>query len=251
MNKKDIHLVLIHGFVFNKTIWHDLAEKLSQTYTVHLIDLPGYGEQKNVKAHDLDEVAKQVLKQIPPADKLIWVGWSLGGLVARKLAQQLPERTQGIITLAANPKFIASEDWPCAVSYGAFYTLKKLFLRDPKKALTRFIMLQGQDIKISRPIEAFKQYCESFTLETLLRDLDLLEANDLRDLISQLTTPALNILGTHDRLVPVSVLEQLKHLSAHAQNVTIKDAGHALLLSHVTECLTLMDQFINESIITE
>lgn len=251
MHKKDIHLVLIHGFVFNKTIWNLLDEQLAKMYTVHLIDLPGYGEQKEVQAHSLADMAQHILNQLACAEKkFIWVGWSLGGAIARTLAQLAPDTTQGVITLAANPHFIAREDWPCAIKADAFENLKKLFINKPEKALARFLMLQGS-LNITRPSETFKPYYQPLAPEVLLRDLNLLENSDLRKLSGQLTVPQLNIFGSHDHLVPVTVIDQLKHLSPKAQNVTIKDAGHALLLSHVTECLTAMDQFINESIITQ
>lgn len=251
MNKKDIHLVLIHGFVFNKTIWHDLAEKLAQTYTVHLVDLPGYGEQKEIKAHSLADMTNAILNQVDLASqKFIWVGWSLGGCLARNLAQIAPQATQGVITFAANPQFVANTDWPCGIARDAFENLKNLFINKPGKALTRFLMLQA-GLNIKRPGETFQPYYTPLAPDILLRDLSLLEHTDLRELIGQLTVPQLNIFGENDHLIPITVVDHLKCLSARAQNVTIKDAGHALLLSHVTDCLTLMDQFINESIITQ
>jgi pimeloyl-[acyl-carrier protein] methyl ester esterase len=251
MNNKDIHLVLIHGFAFNKIIWAALAEQLAATYTVHVIDLPGYGEHAHKNACDLPTLCEQVLAQVRGPSKFIWVGWSLGGLIARTLAQVAPQNTQGVITLASTPQFIASPNWPCGIPYDEFHKLEQLFISQPEKALTRFFMLQGQglDRTITRQLLALKKYSESLPLDVLLRDLQLLAHSDLRKLCQQLTFPQLNILGTADRLVPIAVLEPLKHLSALAQNVTIEGAGHILLLSHVTECLTSIHQYINESII--
>jgi pimeloyl-[acyl-carrier protein] methyl ester esterase len=243
MNKKDIHIVFIHGFIFNKTIWNNLAEKLTQDYTVHQVDLPGYSQHADIKANDLSEVAQYVLSQVHDKKKFIWVGFSLGGLIARYLAKNYQENTLGVITLASNPKFIKNDDWNCGASYGAFHMLKNLFIRQPDKALMRFLLLQGYNID--------NKYTESLAQEVILRDLDLLEQNDLRPLMSEITGPQLNIFAQNDRLVPISIIEKLNHLSPTAQNVTIKDAGHALLLSHTQECLTVIENFINESIITQ
>ncbi len=243
MNKKNIHLVFIHGFIFNKTIWKPLAEKLAQDYTVHLVNLPGYSEHANIKANSLSEVAQGVFSQINAKENFIWIGFSLGGMIAKYLAKTYSLQTLGIITLASNPKFIKSDDWTCGVNYGAFHMLKSLFIRQPNKALMRFLLLQGHEID--------NKHAESLTQEVILRDLDLLEHDDLRSLMCELMGPQLNIFAQNDRLVPISIIEKLNHLSPYAQNVTIKDAEHALLLSHTQECLTVIENFINESIITQ
>lgn len=255
MPKKNIQLVLIHGFAANKNIWGTFAEKLAQQYTVHCIDLPGYGTQTQVMAAHLSDLAQHVLTQVNPESSpqhFIWLGWSLGGLVAAYLAQTAPQYTQGLITLAFNPKFIADKDWPCGVRFSAFAMLEQMFKRKAEKALAQFYNLQGQglDTLSEQQLQHFKEEVVSTPPQTLLRDLNLLATRDTRDIISELTCPWLNILGGKDPLVPISLIEQLKRLSAHAQNVTIEEAGHVMFLSHRAECLTPIHQFINESIIT-
>ena len=37
------HLVLLHGFMENLTIWEDMAAHLSEKFTLVKIDLPGHG----------------------------------------------------------------------------------------------------------------------------------------------------------------------------------------------------------------
>ncbi len=237
MNKKNIHLVLIHGFATNKTIWNKLAAQLEKDYTVRAIDLPGYG----LSTPMLEQIKKPV----------IWVGWSLGGIIARTLAEQTPQYTQGIITLASNPKFVANDNWPCGINQDAFHALQQLFMNHSDKALTRFFTLQGQGLNRCdrNTLQILKKQMESLPLDVLLQGLKLLAHTDQREMLSKLTVPQLNLLGTDDPLVPVTLIEQLKRLSPRAQNVTMQGAGHVLLLSHVSECLTTIHQYINESII--
>jgi pimeloyl-[acyl-carrier protein] methyl ester esterase len=161
--------------------------------------------------------------------------------------------TSGIITFAAIPKFIKNDDWPVGVSHGAFSTLKQTFSRQPKIALKRFIMLQNQNMHFtnSKNITKLLAYIETAPLEIILRDLELLEHTDLRSVVSALTIPQLNILADNDRLVPSSIDDELKRLSPQSHNVIIKNAGHAMLISHTDECLTIIENFINESIITQ
>lgn len=54
-------------------------------------------------------MAEAVLQQAP--DKAIWLGWSLGGLVASQIALTHPERVQALVTVASSPCFSARDEW--------------------------------------------------------------------------------------------------------------------------------------------
>ncbi|VEB52926.1 Biotin synthesis protein BioH [Salmonella enterica subsp. enterica] len=58
----------------------------------------------------LEEMTAQVAKNAP--DQAIWLGWSLGGLVASQMALTHPERVQALVTVASSPCFSAREGWP-------------------------------------------------------------------------------------------------------------------------------------------
>ena len=55
-------------------------------------------------------MAEVVLRQAP--DKAIWLGWSLGGLVASQIALTHPERVLALVTVASSPCFSARDEWP-------------------------------------------------------------------------------------------------------------------------------------------
>ena len=50
---------------------------------------------------DTVERLKRRLDQIVPTGKILLVGWSLGGLVARELARAFPERVSAVVTLGS------------------------------------------------------------------------------------------------------------------------------------------------------
>lgn len=84
------HLVLLHGWGLNAEVWHCISEELASHFTLHLVDLPGFGRSRGFGAMSLDEMAQQVLDAAP--QNAIWLGWSLGGLVASQIALSQPER---------------------------------------------------------------------------------------------------------------------------------------------------------------
>ena len=40
------HLVLLHGWGLNAEVWRCISEELASQFTVHLVDLPGYGRSR-------------------------------------------------------------------------------------------------------------------------------------------------------------------------------------------------------------
>ncbi len=54
------HLVLLHGWGLNAEVWRCISQELSSHFTLHLVDLPGYGRSQGYGALTLDEMARLV-----------------------------------------------------------------------------------------------------------------------------------------------------------------------------------------------
>ncbi|KAB1016114.1 alpha/beta fold hydrolase, partial [Cronobacter sakazakii] len=104
------HLVLLHGWGLNAEVWRCISQELSSHFTLHLVDLPGYGRSQGYGALTLDEMARLVASRAPEC--AIWLGWSLGGLVASQVALSEPSRVDALVTVASSPCFQAGADWP-------------------------------------------------------------------------------------------------------------------------------------------
>ena len=81
----NVHLVLLHGWGLNAEVWRCIDEELSSHFTLHLVDLPGFGRSRGFGALSLADMAEVVLRQAP--DKAIWLGWSLGCLLYTSIKQ--------------------------------------------------------------------------------------------------------------------------------------------------------------------
>jgi len=76
----------MHGGVFDA-----LIDDLAKTYRVHCLDLPGHGRSNaELTSAALEDLAAAVEPYVPTNAMVL--GWSLGGLLALKLAQRLPLR---------------------------------------------------------------------------------------------------------------------------------------------------------------
>lgn len=96
-------LVLIHGWACDTTFWHAQLV-LAQERRVLALDLPGHGASAPVQGeYTQDLFARAVLAVMDAAgiEQAVLAGHSMGGAVARNVAQQAPERVAGVILVDA------------------------------------------------------------------------------------------------------------------------------------------------------
>jgi malonyl-CoA O-methyltransferase len=222
-----INIVLIHGWGTSSIIWDEWLPLLRQHCHVTLIDLPGYGDSPAIEHIDLEELLLGILIQAP--EKAVYLGYSLGGMLAVKMAELYPERVSAIVTFASNLRFVASEQWPLAMdkmTYQAFYTLVK---DDPKRALKRFVALQSSGAKDEKQLmKTLRSKSEDISKEGLLSSLDLLFTLD--NTTAKYEKEALHVLGEKDSLVPAAIENKLTDNSSTSVEV-LNDSPHSFFVS--------------------
>jgi cis-3-alkyl-4-acyloxetan-2-one decarboxylase len=97
-------LVLVHGLGGTIENWQALAAPLAVHHRVLVPDLPGHGGSATLpEARDVDALAEAVLG-IAGAEEMrgaVWIGHSLGGLVALRAAVLQPSAVHGLVLAAA------------------------------------------------------------------------------------------------------------------------------------------------------
>lgn len=241
----DRHLVLLHGWGLNAEAWRYTAERLAPQFCLHLIDLPGYGRSEGFGAMTLEEMAETVLAVMPPKASLM--GWSLGGLVASKIALSAPQRVEKLITVASSPCFTAHEDWP-GIRPDVLQGFQHQLSEDFQRTVERFLALQTlgsdsarQDARLLKSIVLSLPMPPSNVLNG---GLEILRTADLRQPMTQLTLPILRIYGALDGLVPRKVVPLLDALLPDSRSEVIEKAAHAPFISHPDAFCELAGQFL-------
>ncbi|WP_207063697.1 alpha/beta fold hydrolase [Motiliproteus sp. SC1-56] len=239
-------LVLVHGWGMHSGVWSDWLQALKPHFDLTLVDLPGLGRSSGlpVEAYTLEVLADRLAAVMTrPA---IWLGWSLGGLVAAQVAHRHPGKVRGLVTLATNPCFVVCPDWSHAMPRATFDRFSLDLEADWRQTLNRFVMLQGQGDEQARPvIRALKGAVELYRelppaqLGPALMLLD----GDYRPCFAALDCPRLHLFGAEDQLVPAEVASQ-PPLAPHAQ--VLPGAGHVLFLSCPQRVLDALLAFSRE-----
>ncbi|RXW28289.1 pimeloyl-ACP methyl ester esterase BioH [Enterobacter ludwigii] len=230
------HLVLLHGWGLNAEVWNCINEELASHFTLHLVDLPGFGRSRGFGPMSLDEMAQQVLAAAP--QNAIWLGWSLGGLVASQIALSRPERVSALVTVASSPCFSAQASWP-GIKPDVLAGFQQQLSEDFQRTVERFLALQTMGTETARQdARALKQTVLSLPMPdvaVLNGGLEILKTVDLREPLSALTMPHLRIYGYLDGLVPRKVVPLLDSLWPESESQIIAKAAHAPFISHPAE----------------
>jgi pimeloyl-[acyl-carrier protein] methyl ester esterase len=227
-------LVLLHGWGLHSGVWDEAIPRLARRFHVHAIDLPGHGRSAE-DACDLDGVADRVAAVIPDGARVC--GWSLGGLVAQRMALRHPHKVGALALVSTTPCFVAREDWPHAMKPATLAAFAAGLRADRDATLQTFIRLnalggaRGRDaIRAFTGRIAQRGSPSAVALDT---GLDWLARADLRRDAAALAQPTLVLHGARDALAPVEAGRWLaSHLRA-ARLVEIPDAAHLPFFTHL------------------
>ena len=93
-------VLFIHGWSNNKSIWDAQMKYFSNRYEAVAMDLAGFGESgNNRKDWTIEAFANDVSSVIDELDlqKVVLVGFSMGGPVAVEAANKLPDKVIGVV----------------------------------------------------------------------------------------------------------------------------------------------------------
>lgn len=241
---------MLHGWGMNSAVWSGL-DPLPGRLTPCPLALPGHGAQPFAEAQrSLWDWADDCLERAP--EQAVWLGWSLGGLVALAAALRAPKRVAALVLLTATPRFVQAADWRPAMPEQTLEQFHESLLADPSVTLERFLALQVRGSEKAR--ETLRELRAELAAHpapepaALACGLDLLRDEDLRARLPDIRCPALWLFGTHDTLTPAAVAERIELLMPGAQTHTIAGAAHAPQLSHPEPTSTAIRSFLDAAL---
>jgi pimeloyl-[acyl-carrier protein] methyl ester esterase len=226
-------LVMIHGWAMHGGVFAPLVAALGDRCTLYLVDLPGHGHSRD---SDLPleprACAQAIASATPPA---MWLGWSLGGLVALAGALAIPDQVKALAMLCATPRFVRASDWTFGNEAQLVRHLATDLETDYKATLERFLTLEVMGSADPRG-ELKRLRADVFArgepdLRVLQEGIRILEETDLRAELPQLTQRSCWIAGRLDRLVHPDAM-QWSAAQCNGEFHTIAHAGHAPFLTH-------------------
>jgi len=226
-------LVLIHGWGLHGGVFNEFSKKLEPHFRVTRVDLPGYGHSDAVDSYALADLARLVQQSVP--EQAIWMGWSLGGLIAQRAAiDQLP--LKAIALISSTPKFTADATWPFGTSPDVLQKFTDELKENYRRTILQFLSIQAmgsikakEEIRLLRDLLFSRKDPDHLALE---KTLSLLQNEDLISELGKIQIPCVAIFGAKDRLVHPETSDLFKKHCKTASTQIIPAAGHAAFISH-------------------
>lgn len=227
----DVPVVLLHGAGLDRTVWTRVEALLDRRTTA--LDLPGHGAQPPLTAPTtLAEMAADVALRLPPGPVHL-VGFSLGALIAQKLAVTQPGR---VLTLTNVSSVCARTEEEAAAVRARLLGAQEDFAGSMERALDRWFPADEGEDSAKWRVE---------TREVLLGNDPVSYGHayavfatgdrDIEPELPDIAVPALAITGELD---PGSTPEMSARLAAripHAEVVIVPGARHMLPVTHPRE----------------
>jgi pimeloyl-[acyl-carrier protein] methyl ester esterase len=239
-------LVLIHGWGLHGGVWDILVPLLEPAFRITRVDLPGHGRSAWNGEASLEDMMAAVLAAAP--ESAVWLGWSLGGLVAARATVAAPARVSRLVLLASTPSFVRRPGWQPAMLPALLEAFAADLRCDYARTLNRFLALQvrgsesagvvlrhlhGTLLAQGRPVPA-----------ALDAGLEILRTTDLRERFAEIACPVLLLQGERDSLVPPVAGRQAARLIADARLRLIEGAGHAPFISRPRQVAAFLEEFL-------
>ncbi len=225
-------VVWLHGWGLSSAIWQ--AVPAFTPGTMQALDLPGHGGRAwdDALGDDCGRWAEELLSRAPP--EAVWVGWSLGGLLALEAARRAPGRVARLILLAAPLRFLAGGDPPCGMAPSTLDRFMADLEQDPSLGLQRFFALQtlGADHAREMRVRLMRAAAKSPPAQqaALRAGLRILRQMDLTRAVAGLDLPVQVLLGGQDRIVPPCAARVYREALPQAEVHIQAGAGHAPFL---------------------
>lgn len=236
MNDGRAPLVLLHGWGMTPGVWDAVAAGLNRRFRIVAPALPGHLGTPLPSALTLDGWADSLAPGLP--ENAIVCGWSLGAMLAIKLAVRHPLKARRLVLTGATPRFITSDDWPHGLDAATVDTFIRGFSDAPAVTLRRFLSLQIQGDARRKAVQtglsaalARAADADNATDAALADGLRVLAETDLRGDLPRVGQPVLLIHGDGDALMPPGAARWLAQALPDARLQLWRDTGHAAFLS--------------------
>jgi pimeloyl-ACP methyl ester carboxylesterase len=192
-------VVLLHGFLENKTMWRELAPSIAEKNRVIFIDLLGHGETDCIGyVHSMEENAEMVKAILSHLRirKAIFIGHSMGGYVALAFAELYPKTVKGLVLL--NSTALEDSDERKINRDRAIKAVKQNYINFVRLSIANLFSENNRD-RLENEIEKVKLAALKTPLQGIVASLEGMKIRKDRQFILKETDfPKLLILGEKD-----------------------------------------------------
>ncbi len=237
-------LVLLHGFPESVKIWYDYKEKLSDSFRLILIDLPGHGRSGMIdETHTMELMAdsvKAVLDHLNVSSAVV-IGHSMGGYVALALARKHARMLKGLGLFHSTS--LADSDEAKQARDRAIEAVKQNHTKFLFGFIPELFAPETKDIFQSEIQNLIDEASNMKPAGILAAQKGMKERTSTLDVLINASFPVMFIAGQKDSRVPFENVWVQMALTETAYSLILRNVGHMGFIEAKIQCLDYLESF--------
>ncbi|MGE3804351.1 MAG: alpha/beta fold hydrolase [Gemmataceae bacterium] len=227
-------IVFAHGLLWSGWQFHNQVAALKDRFRCITYDYRGQGQSLvTPSGYDMDTLTDDVASFIEKLDiaPVHFVGLSMGGFVAMRLAARRPELVRSLVLIGTSADAEPAErvPWESLLTYVARWLSLRLVVGKVMKLYfgDRFL---ADPAKEELRAECRRRLCAVSKAGASRAVRGVIERLPIRDEISRIKVPTLVMVGEHDELTSHEKSHFIQDHIAGAKLVVIPHSGHTCIL---------------------
>lgn len=236
-------IVFLHGFPLTHKMWKEQFY-LEKNYNAQFPDLPGAGQFSKETVFTLEDMADRVIASLSPSEHIIPVGLSMGGYVAMRIADRIPERLAGLVLMNTRAEADANP-----VKLKRAGTVK--FIRENGADPFLKMFIPDMCSESSRKNQNLMDFLFSIAAENSAEGLSsqviaLQGRTDSETLLSQIAVPTLVVAGDRDMITPKEGMKLMSDKISGSEFHIVENAGHLTPIERPDIVNPLLEKFFGK-----
>jgi len=237
-------VVLSHALGCDLSMWDALAERLAQDWRVVRFDHRGHGASQSTAGPctmaDLAEDALGVLDAVA-AERVVWIGLSMGGMVGQELAIRHPERISALVVANSSSAYP-----PAAVAM--WHQRIELVRRGRTAAIADAVMARyfhaGFRDAAPDTVARFRSRLVATDSAGYIACCHAIAGVDTTSRLPQVGVPALVIAGALDEGTPVVMARAIAAALPRGRLAVLQDASHISVVEQPAAFAAVVESFL-------
>ncbi|WP_426279359.1 alpha/beta fold hydrolase [Chryseobacterium sp. S-02] len=219
-------LVLLHGFMENISIWHEMESHLSEHFSLLKIDLPGHGQSEIIaEVQTMEIMAEEVKKVLDKLNltKVHLLGHSMGGYTSLAFAEKYPEFLISLTLFFST--YFPDDAEKKEQRIKSHRIIKDAFPHYARAGVPNLFNPNERDILEGKIETALEIALSTNNLGALASVKGMIERTDKKHVLESLDAKILVIAGKHDNAVKTEIM--IKNLPDRTNIKSyVLDCGH-------------------------
>ena len=236
-------VVLLHGFLENKTMWDKYVSALSKNHRVITIDLLGHGETECLGyVHTMEDQADMIFAVLISLRirKIVLVGHSMGGYVALAFAELYPDYVKGLFLLNSSSR--ADSDERKINRDRAIKAVKQNHTNFVRISITNLFSDDNREV-LAKEIEKVKRQALKTPLQGIVASLEGMKIRKDREVLLHFAPfPIQLVLGKKDGVLIYP--ETIDQIEGTKVELTTFPNGHMSHIENEAELKKVLSDFL-------